>query len=214
MPEEMILIQPAPVVRDEYGMFAHPDMPDFDEGDGDKCKAWIATRGLQVKMVSLEYHSDEAVSERYFEAGDPDCSYWEPDRPDGEGWFCLAIHDTDDGPVCWWARREVTPSSLPSGSPMSSSTRGPGHECQLQIVGKPSVRRAEHRGSSNSEYLMKNFAEAVIAIAPMGSRKSRNRFFRDYDRWTNRLLMRRLINLHERQDLRKQIAEAYLASLM
>lgn len=109
MPEEIKLIQPAPVVRDEYGMFAHPDMPNFDEGDGDKCKAWIATQGLQVKMVSLEYHSDEAVSERYFEAGDPDCSYWEPDRPDGEGWFCLAIHDTDDGPVCWWARRDVTP---------------------------------------------------------------------------------------------------------
>lgn len=108
MPEEIKLIQPARVVRDEYGMFAHPDMPDFDEGDGDKCKAWIAAQGLQVKMVSLEYHSDEAVSQRYFEAGDPDCSYWEPDRPDGEGWFCLAIHDTDDGPVCWWARREVT----------------------------------------------------------------------------------------------------------
>ena len=109
MPEEIVLIQSAPVVRDEYGMFSHPDMPDFDEGDGDKCKAWVATQHLQVKMVHLEYHSDEAVSERYFEAGDPDCSYWEPDRPDGEGWFCLAIHDTDDGPVCWWARREVTP---------------------------------------------------------------------------------------------------------
>jgi hypothetical protein len=61
---------------------------------------------------------------------------------------------------------------------------------------------------------MKNFAEAVIAIVPVASRKSRNRFFRDYDRWTNRLLIRRLINLHERQELRKQIAEAYLASLM
>ncbi|CAM3173485.1 hypothetical protein [Pseudomonas fluorescens] len=61
---------------------------------------------------------------------------------------------------------------------------------------------------------MKKFAEAVIAIAPVSNRKSRNRFFRDYDRWTNHLLMRRLINLHERQDLRKEIAEAYLASLM
>ncbi len=40
MPEEIKLIQPAPVVRDEYSMFPHPDMPDFDEGDGDKCKAW------------------------------------------------------------------------------------------------------------------------------------------------------------------------------
>lgn len=103
------LIEPAQVIRDENGMFQHPELPNFDEGDGEKCKQWIAEQGLQVKMVELEYHSDESVSERYFEAGDQDCSYWEPDRPDGEGWFCLAIHDTDDGPVCWWARREVTP---------------------------------------------------------------------------------------------------------
>jgi hypothetical protein len=103
------LIKHWPVKRDENGMFQHPDMPDFDEGDGEKCKAWIAEQGLEVMMVELEYHSDEAVSERYFEAGDPDCSYWEPDRPEGEGWFCLAIHDSENGPVCWWGRRAVTP---------------------------------------------------------------------------------------------------------
>ncbi|UEL26678.1 hypothetical protein K6106_14455 [Pseudomonas fluorescens] len=85
----------------------HPNMPDFDEGDGDKCKTWIAEQGLAVTMVSLEY-ADEAVADRYFESGDPHYSYWEPDRPDGEGWFCLAIHDTDDGPVCWWARNKAT----------------------------------------------------------------------------------------------------------
>ncbi len=28
MPEEIKLIQPAPVVRDEYGMFAHPEPDD------------------------------------------------------------------------------------------------------------------------------------------------------------------------------------------
>ncbi len=84
------------------------DLLDFEEGDGDKCKAWIADQGLKVQMVSLEY-ADEAIATRYFESHDADCSYWEPERPEGEGWFCLAIHDTDDGPVCWWARREVTP---------------------------------------------------------------------------------------------------------
>ena len=102
------LINHRVVRRDENGMFQHPDMPDFEEGDGDKCKAWIAEQGLKVQMVSLEY-ADEAIANRYFESHDSDCSYWEPERPDGEGWFCLAIHDTDDGPVCWWARREVTP---------------------------------------------------------------------------------------------------------
>lgn len=109
MPEEIKLIQPVPVVRDDEGMFYHPDMPDFDEGDGEKCKAWVAEQGLEVKMVELEYHSDESISERYFEAGEANCGYWDPDRPDGDGWFCLSIHDTDNGPVCWWARRVVTP---------------------------------------------------------------------------------------------------------
>jgi hypothetical protein len=107
--DRLPLIKHWPVRRDEYGAFYHPDMPDFDEGDEAKCKAWIAEQGLEVKMVSLEYHSDEEVSERYFESGDGAFDYWEPDRPEGEEWFCLSIHDTDDGPVCWWARRVVTP---------------------------------------------------------------------------------------------------------
>jgi len=31
MPEETVLIQPVPVVRDENGMFWHPNLPPFDE---------------------------------------------------------------------------------------------------------------------------------------------------------------------------------------
>ncbi|WP_104902955.1 hypothetical protein [Pseudomonas sp. LH1G9] len=61
---------------------------------------------------------------------------------------------------------------------------------------------------------MKHFAEAVIAIASVQTRKSRNRFFREYDRWTDRLLRLGLIDLEERQDLRRHIAGAYLATLM
>lgn len=102
------LINHWPVRRDENGMFWHPDLPSFDEGEGDRCMQWLAEQGLAVKMISIE-SADDAISERYFKSGDPDCSYWEPNRPDGEDWFCLSIHDTDDGPVCWWARREVTP---------------------------------------------------------------------------------------------------------
>ncbi|WP_159814885.1 hypothetical protein [Pseudomonas sp. 18058] len=49
MPEEIKLIQPAPVVRDEMGSFQHPYMPDFDEGDGDKCKTWVPEQGLTVR---------------------------------------------------------------------------------------------------------------------------------------------------------------------
>ena len=105
MPEEIKLIQPAPVVRDEYGMFQHPDLPDFEEGDGEKCKAWIERQGLQLVMAYLETDAPEEIADRYFASDEPHCGYWEPGKPESDGWFCLAIHDTDDGPVCWWARR-------------------------------------------------------------------------------------------------------------
>ena len=74
MPEEIVLIQPVPVVRDENGMFWHPDLPGFDEGGEEKSKQWIAGQGLSVVMVSLEYAGGE-ISHPYFESGDPDCSY-------------------------------------------------------------------------------------------------------------------------------------------
>lgn len=61
---------------------------------------------------------------------------------------------------------------------------------------------------------MKYFADAVIAIAPVQTRKCRNRFFREYDRWTDRLLRLGFIDLKTRQDMRQHIAGAYLATLM
>ena len=80
--ETIKLIQPVPVVRDENGMFWHPELPPVDEGDGDKCKKWIAEQLLVVKMTSIEDAPDE-ISERYFDSHDPDCSYWDPDKPEG-----------------------------------------------------------------------------------------------------------------------------------
>ncbi|KPX34363.1 Uncharacterized protein ALO43_00872 [Pseudomonas tremae] len=43
MPEEkIVLIQPATVTRDGNDFSSIPTSQGFDEGDGDKCKAWIA----------------------------------------------------------------------------------------------------------------------------------------------------------------------------
>jgi len=61
---------------------------------------------------------------------------------------------------------------------------------------------------------MRHFSEAVIAIAPVSNRKSRNRFFRHFDKWSNRIFEKGLITLHQRQELRLQIASAYMATLM
>lgn len=61
---------------------------------------------------------------------------------------------------------------------------------------------------------MRALAQAIITIAPVTTRKSRNRFLRECDRWTNRLYRRDLINLQQRQELRRQIAAAYLVAMM
>ncbi len=37
----------------------------------------------------------------------PILPHWEPERPEGEGWFVGSIHDTEDGPVCIWLREKV-----------------------------------------------------------------------------------------------------------
>lgn len=106
------LIQPAPVQRDECGNWWHPDVPEFEGSDeagpdAPKWKDWMREQGLEYCRFSLE-DEDEShpVYQSYFEAEDPspDFSKWEP-KPDGDGWFMLAICDTEDGPQAWFARR-------------------------------------------------------------------------------------------------------------
>ena len=61
---------------------------------------------------------------------------------------------------------------------------------------------------------MRKFAESIVAVAPVTSRKARNRFLRECDQWTERLRMKGFINTQERQALRCRIAEACIAAQM
>ncbi|EQB0362494.1 hypothetical protein ACYAGF_003740 [Yersinia enterocolitica] len=48
-----------------------------------------------------------------YDAGDCDLSMWQPTPPSGDGWFMASIHDTEDGPVCYWLRPiECDPEAL------------------------------------------------------------------------------------------------------
>nr|WP_314540090.1 hypothetical protein [uncultured Massilia sp.] len=103
---ETTLIQPMPVQRDELGHWSHPGIPDFDE-DHAAYKAWLQAQGLEIKYRMLEDEADDhPVYHAYFEQGEGDMSAWAPEAPAGDGWFTLSIHDTEDGPVWVWARRE------------------------------------------------------------------------------------------------------------
>lgn len=107
MPEEIVLIQPVPLVREADGWWHHPDLPMFEEDQGEESREWVKAQGLTIVTAEMEYEVD-TDNDPYFEQGEGSCAHWEPSKPDGESWFVLAISDTDNGPSCWWARR-VTP---------------------------------------------------------------------------------------------------------
>lgn len=106
------LIEAAPVQRSEMGEWHHPDMPIFqgnDESTSDSptWEDWVKEQGLEVSRRSLEDEDDShPVYQTYFEEqSDPSFLAWEPQPPEGDGWFLLAIGDTEDGPQAWFVRR-------------------------------------------------------------------------------------------------------------
>ncbi|AMP15523.1 hypothetical protein [Collimonas pratensis] len=102
-----IFIQPLPVVRDSDGFWFHIGVPNFDEGEGEHYKAWLVSQGLVTDYKMLESEADtHPVYVSYFDDGNANISAWEPAPPAGKGWFTISIHDTEDGPVWEWARRD------------------------------------------------------------------------------------------------------------
>ena len=58
-----------------------------------------------MRRRDLEDEDDShSARKRYFEDGDPDLTEWNPAPPPGDGWFILAIGDTEDGPQCYFVR--------------------------------------------------------------------------------------------------------------
>jgi hypothetical protein len=98
---EVALIVPLPVERDEDGCWTHPDYAKFC-GDREfvperEFDDWIKANRLVWRVV---YRSDSID-------GGPDegdFSGWEPEKPEGDGWFVGSIHDTENGAVCIWLR--------------------------------------------------------------------------------------------------------------
>lgn len=58
-------------------------------------------------LVMLDGDAGDGTEEAYktyFDGAIADCSAWKPSKPDGDGWFIVSIHDTEDGPACIWIR--------------------------------------------------------------------------------------------------------------
>lgn len=96
-------IQPEEVVRClETGYWSHPHMPQFGE-DREAFETWFVGQGLSVAWDEMEWSGSQ--DHPYWTESAAHCLGWEPEAPAGDGWFKLSIHDSDNGPVCTWARR-------------------------------------------------------------------------------------------------------------
>jgi hypothetical protein len=107
---------PVVVVRDETGFWSHPGIPKFDEDQEADYRAWIKEQGLDTKYRMLCNDMEHPLYEAWFERGEHDMSCWTPTPPAGEGWFTISIHDTVDGPIWIWARRNATKQPVPNGT--------------------------------------------------------------------------------------------------
>ena len=113
------LITALPVERTEDGYFCHPAYSDLFRGrDGisqEEYDGWLKENNLEDCLVYLENSDDEATRERFFETGDPDLSSWNPERPEGDGWFIGCIADHEDGPFCVWFRAVESKGAVCNG---------------------------------------------------------------------------------------------------
>lgn len=95
-------IEAVEITWDKHGCFYHPALPDDIEAPDD-FSAWQEENNLQVAVVSL--YDDDTKTEEEIDALSNDVTNWQPPKPEGEGWFVLAITYTEDGPQCFWARK-------------------------------------------------------------------------------------------------------------
>ncbi|MDR3381774.1 hypothetical protein [Cupriavidus basilensis] len=99
------LMAPREICRTADGLLMHPGLPVWDEDV--RADLFLAAFGLESEFVGMESDcKDQALLDRYFEQGDPDCSGWTPTPPQGDGWMLLEIYDTEDGPYAMFARKK------------------------------------------------------------------------------------------------------------
>lgn len=98
------VVMGVPVVRDAEGHWSHPHFP-FGAAQ-DEMPLIPVARGLGLEMDGILMDDTNTRDEVMERCRDGNCSEWEPEPPEGEGWFLVAIHETEDGPAAMWARQD------------------------------------------------------------------------------------------------------------
>lgn len=91
------------VVRDKQGMGYHSCLDQFfaeiGEDENVDPKPWFEANGFEYAYDDLEPYVDGGEDNPIYAAyeQDTDLSGWEPERPEGDGWFLAAVYDNEDG---------------------------------------------------------------------------------------------------------------------
>lgn len=114
----MDLITEIPVTFTKSGEFSHPGIPkSWDESTTQtEINAWLAeqqiTQYLQIDLIDALADNRDISEEKAAELvaewqRTGDLRLLPVPRPVGEGWFLIAIYDTEEGPFAWWVTRHT-----------------------------------------------------------------------------------------------------------
>lgn len=98
------MIIAAEVKRDEQGYWTHPVLACSGCETSAELSYWLRTHKLQCFVMTMRDEAPEAFAAGFTDEA-PDARGWIPEPPnDDDGWFLGSVHDTGDGPVCYWFR--------------------------------------------------------------------------------------------------------------
>lgn len=102
------MFQQETLERDEYGFCFHSALNKSEEEDITKIPE---AEGMEFRFVSFESDASDELQDLYqgnagleSEGWQDAVLAWNPLPPKGDGWFLLAIYDTDDGPYACFTR--------------------------------------------------------------------------------------------------------------
>ncbi|WP_155634594.1 hypothetical protein [Burkholderia anthina] len=98
------ILTPREIMRDRDGRLTHPAIPALDEDVN--YLTFLSAFGIESTFVCMETDVDADAYDQYVESNDPNCSFWTPSAPAGDGWLLLEIYDTEDGPVALYVREK------------------------------------------------------------------------------------------------------------
>lgn len=94
-----------PVERDAMGYWRHEHHPVCPDA---LYKRWSEYLGYEhvVQLLGDDERDESKDVRARYEGGDPDVLAWEPEKPEGDGWYIVSIHQTeDDGAAAVWIRK-------------------------------------------------------------------------------------------------------------